>query len=157
MKSWSNQIIKWWSDQIQRKLWIHVEIILKFSLFFLHKVHNSRCNSAQLKAACTMTCFNFHTLPLCYLENQISHWKCHTCTTWFRTDVTILVAISIAGCSTEITEATKPPNFALLSHWQPTLQWDKWKTPKSAEASAVCQPVDAFRVLRATLIALRGM
>ena len=29
------------------------------------------------------------------------------------TDITI-VAISIAGCSTKIAEATKPPNFALL-------------------------------------------
>ena len=34
--------------------------------------------------------------------------KMHTFTTWFRTDITILVVISIVGCSTEITEATEP-------------------------------------------------
>ena len=81
-------------------------------------MHNSCHNSAQLKAACTIT--YFYTLLLCYPENLISHWKCHasttmSCTTWFWTDVTILVAIFIAGCSTEIAEATELPIFALLS------------------------------------------
>ena len=52
---------------------------------------------------------------LCYPEKQISHWKCYACTTYPRTDISILVVASTADCLLQIMEATKPPNFASAS------------------------------------------
>jgi hypothetical protein len=112
MGSWESKLSLVWGisspTETLNSYWNNSQI----SLFFLHKVYKECRKLSGTRSYSTAT--YFHTLLLCYPENQISHWKCYACTTWFRTDISILVVVSIAGRSPQVTEATEPPNFALV-------------------------------------------